>query len=362
MRHRGCGTVFKLTQSGSGWTLNSLYRFGGGNDGRAPGARVIIGRDGTLYGTTAAGGNTGGNCGTGGCGTVFNLRPQPRACKSALCFWTGTVLYQFLGGKEDGDEPSYGDLVFDEVGSLYGTTIFGGSGNCGDSTCGTVYKLTPSGGGWTECLVYSFTGLGRDGANPYGGVIFDNDSNLYGTTGSAFEYDGIVFQLTPSGCKATETTLYGFDDGPSGGGFPLAGLLSDSSGNLYGTTSDGGPGLGGTVFELGKNLHGWTFKLLYGFIRNGQSQFEGPFGSLVMDADGNLYGTTHEGGAHNLGSVFRLLPNADGTWSYQDLHDFNNSDGRYAVGNVTLDPNGNIYGTASEGGQYGLGVVWKVAQ
>ncbi len=353
----GAGTVFKLTQSGSGWTLNTLYNFAGGNDGASPTAKVIFGPYGTLYGTTSRGGS-------GDNGTVFSLRPQPRVCQTALCPWTETVLYRFVGGREDGSEPSYGDLVFDQAGaSLYGTTIFGGSGNCGDSTCGTVYKLTPSGGGWIECLVYSFTGLGRDGANPYGGVVFDDAGHLYGTTGIAFEYDGIVFQLTPSGCRATETTLYGFDDGPNDGGFPLAGLLSDASGNFYGTASDGGPGLGGTVFELVKNLHGgWDFKLLYGFTRYGQSQFQGPFGALIMDANGNLYGTTNKGGAHGLGSIFKLLPNADGTWAHQDLHDFDGSDGCYPVGNVTLDASGNISGTASQCGQYGLGVVWKITQ
>ena len=359
----GCGTVFKLTQWQGAWTLNRLYSFAGGNDGRDPAARVVFGPDGSLYGTTASGGNTGGNCGTGGCGTVFKLNPQPTVCKTALCFWRETVLYRFMGGREDGDEPSYGDLVFDQAGSLYGTTILGGSGNCGDSTCGTVYKLTPSGGGWTECLVYSFSGLGLGGINPFGGVILDDAGYLYGTTEFAgIDYNGVVFRLTPTGCQSTETVLWGFSDGPNDGGFPEAGLISDASGNLYGTASDGGPGLGGTVFELVRGAHGWTFKLLYGFTRYGQSQFQGPFGSLTMDADGNLYGTTHEGGAYGLGSVFRLLPNADGTWAYQDLHDFSNNDGRYPVGNVTLDANGNIYGTASEGGGYGLGVVWKITQ
>ena len=358
----GCGTVFKLTQSGSGWILNPLYKFAGDNDALSPQARIIFGPDGSLYGTTARGGNIGGNCGTGGCGTVFRLRPQPRACEAVLCYWTETVLYRFTGGSEDGEEPSYGDLVFDQANSIYGTTISGGSGNCGDSTCGTVYKLTPSGGGWTECVLFNFSGLDGDGINPFGGVIFDSAGNLYGTTSFAgFQYDGVVFRLTPSACSANETRLYGFDDGPNDGGFPFAGLISDSSGNLYGTTSAGGQGLGGTVFELIRHPNTWEFKLLHSFNRVGQSQFQGPFGSLFMDAEGNLYGTTNGDGAQGLGSVFKLLPNADGTWAYQDLYDFTGGDdGSYPVGNVVLDANGNIYGTASAGGHDGRGVVWKI--
>ena len=349
----GNGTVFKLTQKLSGWVSTPLYAFAGGNDGFSPQSGVVFGPNGSLYGTTTAGGV---GCGSWGCGTVFNLRPPATACKAALCPWAETVLYRFEGGN-DGATPASGDVVFDQEGSLYGTTTFGGTGNnCTGTGCGAVYKLTPSGSGWTECVIYSFSG----GAYP-NGVIFDNAADLlYGTTSSGNMYDGEIFQLTPSGCSSTERLLYGFDDGTDGG-FPEGGVIFDPAGNLYGTTSDGGPGHGGTVFELIKhNNGGFSFSLIYGFTASQQFQFQGPFGSLVMDAAGNLYGTTYEEGLYGEGTVFELMLNADSSWTYKDLHDFDGSDGANPVGNVILDANGNIYGTASEGGRYGSGVAWEI--
>ena len=168
----GNGTVFKLSHPGSGWILSTLYAFQGGNDGLGPEARVIFGPDGGLYGTTTSGGFQ-------GYGTVFELRPPVTACKSAICPWTETVLYRFQGGS-DGIDPAYGDLSFDPMGNLYGTTSGGGLQLCSGNTCGVVFKLARSGGGWTESVLYSFTG-GNDGGTPYSGVILDSTGNLYGT-------------------------------------------------------------------------------------------------------------------------------------------------------------------------------------
>jgi len=189
--------VFKLTHRGSGWALNTLYSFRGGQDGAFPEARAIIGPDGALYGTTAGGG--GGSCTQyyySGCGTVFRLAPPASACKIALCPWTETVLYRFTG-QTDGASPTLGDLLlFDQAGSLYGTASLGGSSNCTQG-CGVVFKLTPSNGGWTETTVYSFTG--PDGAWPFGGLIFDAAGNLYGTTESGGSYNyGAIYELMPS--------------------------------------------------------------------------------------------------------------------------------------------------------------------
>jgi uncharacterized repeat protein (TIGR03803 family) len=143
------------------------------------------------------------------------------------------VLYAFQGGN-DGLSPGSGDLVFDQAGALYGTTTYGGS-SC---DCGTVYKVTPGGGSWTESVLHRFSNA--EGQTPYGGVIFDSTGKLYGTTSLDVHYDGSVFQLAPAGGGWTITTIHGFT-GPSDGGYPISGLISDALGNFYGTTSDQGP-------------------------------------------------------------------------------------------------------------------------
>lgn len=202
----GYGTAFKMTKRNGAWVLDPLYWFLGGNDGNAPVARVVFGPNGTLYGTTQFGGGDG--CYDGfGCGTVFSLRPSATACKTSICPWSETVLYRFSGGT-DGAEPGYGDLIFDAAGNIYGTAREGGTG-CNGNGCGVVFKLTPSqGGGWTESVIYSFTG-GQDGVGPVGGLIFDKGGNLYGTTIAAGNYGGgTVFELTPNGSSWTEMTLY----------------------------------------------------------------------------------------------------------------------------------------------------------
>ena len=166
----GCGTVFKLTRKGSQWVFTPLYSFQASDDGTTPEAAVTIDPNGILYGTTTYGGSTNG-------GTVYNLRPKPGVCKSALCPWVETVMYSFKDDccSGDGIFPAAG-VVSDQAGNLYGTTTVGG----GDGGAGAVYELSPSGLGWTETVLHGF-GL-PDGITPYAGVIFDNAGNLYGTT------------------------------------------------------------------------------------------------------------------------------------------------------------------------------------
>lgn len=263
------------------------------------------------------------------------MQPSPVACKTALCPWTETVLHRFSGGS-DGGAPGFGDLIFDQAGNIYGTTSAGGAYGYG-----TIFKLTPSGGSWTETVLYSFTG-GSDGSQPFAGLIFDNVGNLYGTTfvGGTFGY-GTVFQLTPSGSGWTETVLYSFH-GESDGSEPVGGLIFDRSGNLYGTTSTWDAGKGGTVFKLTPSDGTWVFALLYSFTGQG-----GPLASLTMDATGNLYGTTY--GVGFFGNVFKLTRSGNG-WTYTSLHDFTGYyDGANPWGNVILDASGNIFGTSSFG-------------
>jgi hypothetical protein len=349
----GCGTVYKLTRRGSGWTFSPLYSFTGGSEGAFPVARVIPGANGTLYGSTFAGGNA---YWVNGAGVVFNLRPPAHLMGSVFSPWAETVLHTFAGGS-DGANP-VGDLIFDHAGNIYGAA----SCLTGEQDCqGTVYEIMPSGGGWTETILYAFS-IGSNGYYPTGGVIFDNAGNLYGATEAGGIFWGTVFQLTPSGNGWTETVLHNFQSA-SDGGFPAAGLILDLSGNLYGTTGTYGPQGGGTVFELSPSGSVWMFDLLYGFHCSGDACYSlpGPQASLFMDSSGNIFGTTTQDGAYAYGNVFKLTPQAVG-WTYTSLHDFTGgNDGAIPYSSVLEDANGNLFGTAAEGGAYGKGVVWEIA-
>jgi uncharacterized repeat protein (TIGR03803 family) len=346
----GYGTVYHLKRKGADWGFNTLYGFTGGSDGAFPEARVIFGPNSTLYGTTSYGGAS-------GYGTVFDLKPPPRACTTAPCPWTETVLYPFTGDP-DGANP-HGDPIFDEAGNTYGTTRYGGS--YGE---GAAYEVTPSGSGYTEMAIYSFGAGSSDGAYPFAGVILDNAGNLYGTTSaggnSASQCGpygcGTVFEVKPSGRGWTEKILYSFQAG-SDGYSPYAGLIFDRLGNGYGATTGGGTGGGGTVFELSPSGEGWTFTLLYSFTGTSGC---GPWGNLVMDVAGNLYGTTQCDGAKQLGSVFKLTPTPTPPWTYTSLHDFTCNDGGYPISNVIFDASGNLYGTTASCGLFGAGVVWEI--
>lgn len=351
------GTVFKLKHSGSGWVLNTLYSFAAGSDGDSPQGRVALARDGTLYGTTIQGGGSG--CLSFGCGTVFHLTPTPTAPKSALAPWHETVTYSFSGA--NGFNPQ-GDLTFDQAGNIYGTTMQGGVTGGGECPygCGVIYELTPSGSGWTGTVLYAAQGEGA-GTVPVDGVAFGQSGNLYGAFESNGPFSwGLIYELSPSGSGWTEQATYNFSGG-SGGGVPEAGLIFDpSSGNLYGTTRFGGTGVCGTVFQLTPASGGWTLNTLYRFP--GAPGGCGPQGKLIMDAAGNLYGTTYYGGNNNFGgqgTVFKLTP-ANGGWTYTSLHNFNGSDGAYPMSSLVSDANGNLYGTTTNGGTRDAGVVFEI--
>ena len=291
----GLGTVFELTPSmGGGWTEKVLHNFGQGSDGSQPAGGLIFDAAGRLYGTTYFGGSN-------GYGTVFQLIP------SAGGDWTEKVLHSFSG--TDGSNPVYGSLTFDAAGNLYGTTYAGGSYGVG-----AVFELTPSmGGGWSEKVLHNF-GQGSDGSQPVGGLIFDAAGRLYGTTqvGGSF-YHGTVFELTPEpGGDWTEKVLHNFSGGADGA-VPNVGLIFDAAHNLYGTTDLGGAYGWGTVFELAPSPHavggGWTAQVLHNFGQG--SDGADPYGTLIFDPAGNLYGVTEYGGAYHFydGTVFELIHN-----------------------------------------------------
>ena len=341
----GVGVVYQLTRSGPNWLFSKIAVLPNLYDTN----NVVFGPDGHLYGTASTGGAYGG-------GAVFKLTPQVGPCRDVACYWMVNHLHDF-GSGTDGSLVDGETLIWDQQGNMYGTTVYGGTYGLG-----TVYELTPSGNGYTENVIHSFSG--SDGANPYGGLVLDNKGNLFGAaSGYGSGGYGAIYELTyVPGVGWTEQILYNFqgaDDGYS----PYGGLVFDSAGNLYGATGSGGSGGGGTVFELSPSGNTWTFKLLYSFY--------GSFGTLralTMDGAGNLYGTTVYDGIYGRGNVFRLS-NTENGWVYTSLYDFTGgTDGADPLSNVAIDTDGTLYGTTARGGDLncsnstgaGCGVVWMI--
>jgi uncharacterized repeat protein (TIGR03803 family) len=314
----GAGVVFKVDSAGR---ETVLYSFTGGADGANPYAGVIGDSAGNLYGTTV-------NGGTAGAGVVFRVDAAGRQ----------TVLYNFMGGI-DGSNP-YGGVIRDSAGSLYGTTEVGGGSNAG-----VVYSLDTTG---NEKVLYSFMG-GADGGGPRAGVIRDSAGNLYGTAYyGGTRGAGTVYKLGPAG---HETVLYNFTGGTDGGE-PLAGVIRDSSGNLYGTTSYGGTASAGVVYQV-STVGQET--VLYRFTGGVDGQW--PFGGVIRDSAGNLYGTAYAGGADNAGVVYEL----DAAGQETVLYNFTGrTDGGSPWAGVIRDSAGNLYGATSDGGASACGAAYEL--
>ena len=345
------GTVFKLTPNPDGsWTESVIYSLSQGSY-----AGLTFDQAGNLYGTTF-GGSPGDCYWRYICGYVFELSPNSDGS------WTENEIYGFGWGSPFA--PAAG-VIFDRTGNLYGTTTGGGGYGCGlAGGCGAVFQLTPNpDGSWTLNLLHSFS-TGTDGSYPAAGLIFDQAGNLYGTTSSneMRRYDqgvhGTVFELTPNPDGSwAEIVLYDFSNLADGGN-PEAGLIFDQAGNLYGTTVHGGGSSSGAVFELTPNPDGsWTETVLHHF--NGKNGAY-PYGSLVFDAAGNLYGTTSAGGAYGYGVIFRLKPNASGGWNATTLYSFVGHPGAYPHDGLILDAAGNLYGTTTGDGTTTFGSVFEI--
>jgi uncharacterized repeat protein (TIGR03803 family) len=315
----GFGTVYMVT-AGGGETV--LYSFTGGADGSQPyGGLLRSSRAGNLYGTTFLGGAYGG-------GVVFMVSPGGGE----------KVLYNFTGGA-DGGQPWAG-VIADRSGNLYGTTMTGGAGGSG-----VVYKLDPAG---NETVLYNFTG-GDDGGNPTAGVTLAA-GNFYGTTqfGGKDVNCGVVYEVNAEG---EETVLHNFRGGSADGCSPQAGVVIDSEGNLYGTTPTGGPSNGGVVYMLTKGKE----TVLYAFTGGDDGTGYAPYGGVVRDSSGNLYGTAKFAGAYGGGIVF-MLPAGGGETV---LYNFTCAAGCNTETGLVLDSSGNVYGTAPYG-ENGYGVVFMV--
>jgi len=308
-QQQGCGIVFKLTSTSTGWVRTTLYNFTGLGDGGSPVPGLVQDAAGNLYGATSLGG--GANV-----GVVFELKKPAKAGAP----WKQVVLHDFTGGL-DGGTPS-GPLVADGAGHFFGPASTGGIGSCPNS-CGVVYELSPSGKSWSYSVAYSFAGYwasATDGALPSGHMVFDTAGNLYGVTwgGGSTKCGvgcGTVFEMSPSPTGWTETTLYAFNGG-SDGVYPMGGLIMTSKGQLWGVaplggklgvcvTGDGADDGCGTLFMLQKSsAPGSVYQIgnIYDF-QGGSTDGSFPLGHLVETPNGILYGVTSEGGSGYCQSV-----------------------------------------------------------
>ncbi len=348
------GSVFQLKRGSNGtWTEHVLYSFCAAtncDDGTNP-EGLVFGADGKLYGMAQNGGGD-------GFGAVFQLTPR----KGGI--WSYKVLHNFDFNDGDGYYP-YTGLIVDATGNLYGVTDWGGAYNSG-----TVFELTAGvKGKWTEKRLHSFNDNGKDGYAPFGVPMFDASGNLYGTTtrggssgtGCGGSGCGTVFRLKPgTNGKWTEKVLHSFQDNGKDGYDPWGGVVSDKAGNLYGVTNAGGASGCGAVFKLTPGASKWTEKVLHSF-ENDANDGCGSVAGLTVDAAGNLYGTTFYGGLYNDGTIFKLTLGTNGKWTEKVVHNFDWSlyvkDGTYPGAGLVFDTKGNLYGTTENGGNLNFGAV-----
>jgi uncharacterized repeat protein (TIGR03803 family) len=326
-------------------STTQIYSFGGGNDGEYTDTELVMDSAGNLYGTSVQGG-------TFGSGTVFQLSPSSSG-------WTHTVLYNFTG-RADGGEP-YKGVTLDSHGDLYGTAVTGGGGSC-EGGCGVAYKLSNSGGIWTQSVLHAFSG-GDDGSGPGSPVAIDQHGNLYGTTptGGANGF-GVVYGIEPvAGGNWKLIVIHAFTGGADGLGGSAGRLLLDAAGDLYGVNTVGGANGFGNVYKLVQSKGQWQLTTLYSF--KDQPDGASPYGGVIFDKNGNLYGTTYYAGANDVGTVYKLTRNGD-SWTESVLYSFKGgTDGDSPISTLVSDGQGNMYGTTSDGGaaKCGCGTIFRIS-
>ena len=353
------GMVFKLTPTTSGfWKETVLYNFKGGTaDGSTPHATLFRDGAGNLYGTTFTGGLTSSKCNvspTPGCGIVFKLTPTTRG------EWTETILHKFDG--TDGGN-SLTSVVPDTAGNFYGGALSGGS-----MGFGVIFKMSKTSTGvWVLTVLHNFAG-NPDGANPFNHNVplaLDIAGNIYGTTdGGGAGGEGTVFKLIPpkiAGAAWTEKILHTFKDDGVDGKRPLAEVVLDKAGNVFGTTISGGTHNQGIAYEL-TAVNNYAETILYNFKGLSANDGSAPNG-LVFDASGNLFGTSQIGGVGNTGTIFKLTHSSTG-WEETVLHSFAPSEGTNPFTPMIFGADGHLYGSGWEGGSGsfstgGGGSVWE---
>lgn len=329
--------IFGVLASNSSAAANTIsvyklaYSFTGGSDGGNAATRLVFDAAGNAYGTTVVGG-------VFGCGTVFKLHPSGG-------LFHESVLWNFSCGG-DGKNP-HGGVTLDSAGNIYGTTVAGGGGGiCTGDGCGVVFKLRSG----SITILHNFTG-GNDGFGPGGPVIFDSAGNLFGETPDGGSHGkGTVFELVRNGTIWQHKIIHNFSGGADGSTGSLGPLLCDAHDNIFGVTETGGTHSAGNVFELSRGAGGtWIFSALYEFKGTPDAGFA--YGGLISDTIGNLYGTTYFGGTAGMGTVFKLSPHAGG-WSERVLYSFKGgTDGSLPTSTLVFDDDRDLYGTTSTGGR-----------
>ncbi|HEX3652374.1 MAG TPA: choice-of-anchor tandem repeat GloVer-containing protein [Rhizomicrobium sp.] len=339
----GYGTVYELAHSKSGWSEKTLYSFTNGADGSWAYGGVILDSDGNIYGGTRSGG------GPNGCGVVYELSPGRHGQ------WTQKVLYTFPDheGCEGGP---MGALTLDSKGNLYGGAV--GNSPCGGFYYyGVVFELRRTKGGWKEQDLHDFCGHDGDGPD-YGQLVFDPLGNLYGTSGfGGGDGRGVVFEMSPGAHHQwTFTPIHSFTQDE--GGIPEGGLTLDTAGHFHSVESGGGPDGLGSAFELAPTGPGqWTDSTVHVF--NGSPDGVNPFQNPAFDANGNLFGTTYNGGDidscyDDCGVIYELTPREGGGWSESVVYDFasqaDGADGYAPIAGLVFDGKGHFFGTTVKGG------------
>jgi uncharacterized repeat protein (TIGR03803 family) len=338
----GAATSLLITAAWAASATKLVYSFGGSADGEYTDTELVRDSAGNLYGTSVQGGIFGG-------GTVFQVTPSG----------VHTVLYDFTGAA-DGGEP-YKGVTLDAQGNLYGTAVTGGGGSC-EGGCGVVFKLTNAGGTWTQTVIHTFRGA--DGSGPGSPVAIDKNGDVYGTTPTGGANGaGVVYQLRQD---ATGTwkfrVIHTFTGGDDGAGGSASRFLIDAAGNLFGVCTVGGANGFGTVFKMSLHQGQWQLTTLYAFKDSPDGGL--PYGGLIADKAGNLYGTTYYAGVNDLGTVYKLTKN-NGGWTERVLYSFKGgSDGGNPISTLVADAAGNLYGTTSEGGAAacGCGTIFKMSR
>lgn len=338
--------VFALALTTWASTEKVVWNFAGGSDGSEPWSNYFItDGKGNLYGATDDGG-------TYNAGVVFMLSAQGE-----------TILYEFKGQNSGDGASPHGRLAFDGNGNIFGTTQSGGTNGTG-----TVYELSPvRGGGWTETVIYNFSATGvTDGADPSAGLTMGPGGTMFSTTPDGGKYGaGVIFGMKQT-ANGWQYKVLHHNNFPSEGGFPYEGLVGDASGNLYGAAPSGGATGNGVIYRLSYANGAWVYTVLYSFTgQNGDGS--GLYWiDLIRDKSGNIYGATSFGGTYGMGTVWELVYSRS-TKSYSEdvLYEFGASgstDGNNPYGGLAMDAKGNLYGTTLNGGSGNLGTVYALTK
>jgi uncharacterized repeat protein (TIGR03803 family) len=326
----GYGTVYKLSPNGSGgWSETVLHAFTNWLDGGYPFfTSLIFDSQGNLYGTTTGGGPTGH-------GVAFELSPKGTR-------WMETVLYSFGRNGSVGCADPWGGMILDSAGNLYGACL-----NSGFPQTEAIFQLSQSNGVWKQKVIYNYDSAADN--NGGGGLTMDTNGNIFAVLSAAYESPSVV-ELSPSGTGGwNPTVLHTFGKSI----YPESVPVLDQAGNVYGTTQAGGAYNTGTVYELGPGQNGkWTEKILYSF-KGSKTEGSAPYGGIVFDASGNIYGTTTFGGQSNAGTVYELTPDGNGSYRQKVLLIFDGTDGIGPLGSLLLDSAGKLYGVTPSGGGTG---------